>query len=185
MCSVAGCDRAHYGKGFCQMHYARNRRHGDPLTINGTPPGSTSKWLREVALKWNSDDCLPYPFATGSHGYGEARIDGEVVCAHVFVCESVHGTKPSPDHEVAHDCKMKICVNGLHLRWDTRLGNMRDKFRDGTIVRGEEHPIAKLDEKSVLAIRTDTRPQPQIAESYGISRTNVSAIKTRRSWAWL
>ena len=31
ICSVEGCDRKHFGKSFCQMHYQRWRTHGDPL----------------------------------------------------------------------------------------------------------------------------------------------------------
>lgn len=185
MCSVSECGRPHYGNGFCQMHYARNRRHGDPLTTLRAASGTTAKWLREVALKWDSDECLLYPFAIASSGYGEANIDGRLVNAHVFVCEQTHGEKPSPKHETAHDCRSKSCVNGRHVRWDTRLGNMRDKFRDGTIVRGVDIPSSRLTEREVVAIRADTRAQSMIAETYGISRANVSAIKTRRSWAWL
>jgi hypothetical protein len=30
-CSVEGCDRKHYGNGWCQMHNRRAREHGDPL----------------------------------------------------------------------------------------------------------------------------------------------------------
>ncbi len=33
MCSVEGCDRAAKVKGLCQMHYMRQRRHGDPATV--------------------------------------------------------------------------------------------------------------------------------------------------------
>jgi hypothetical protein len=33
-CSVEGCDRKHYGRSFCQHHFDRNKRYGDPL---GTP----------------------------------------------------------------------------------------------------------------------------------------------------
>ena len=31
MCSVKGCGKPHYGRGWCNAHYTRWRRHGDPL----------------------------------------------------------------------------------------------------------------------------------------------------------
>lgn len=30
-CSVAGCERDHYARGLCGMHYKRVLRHGDPM----------------------------------------------------------------------------------------------------------------------------------------------------------
>ena len=33
MCSIEGCDRPATAKGLCQMHYMRQRRHGDPATV--------------------------------------------------------------------------------------------------------------------------------------------------------
>lgn len=30
-CSIGGCEKPHYGKGWCQAHWHRNRRYGDPL----------------------------------------------------------------------------------------------------------------------------------------------------------
>ncbi len=30
-CSVDGCDRRYRARGFCDLHYQRWRRHGDPL----------------------------------------------------------------------------------------------------------------------------------------------------------
>jgi len=33
ICSVDGCQNVHKGRGFCQKHYARLKKHGDPLHI--------------------------------------------------------------------------------------------------------------------------------------------------------
>jgi hypothetical protein len=30
-CEIEGCDRKHYGRGWCQMHHSRWAEHGDPL----------------------------------------------------------------------------------------------------------------------------------------------------------
>ena len=32
-CLISGCEKERYCKGFCQMHYVRYRRHGDPTFI--------------------------------------------------------------------------------------------------------------------------------------------------------
>lgn len=37
-CSVEGCDKVHDAKGFCNMHYSRWRRHGNPLMLSHNSP---------------------------------------------------------------------------------------------------------------------------------------------------
>jgi hypothetical protein len=32
-CSVAGCDRTHFCRSFCRLHFERWKRHGDPLAL--------------------------------------------------------------------------------------------------------------------------------------------------------
>src|SRR5688572_22785655 len=31
VCDIEGCDNNHFGRGYCEKHYNRWRRHGDPL----------------------------------------------------------------------------------------------------------------------------------------------------------
>ena len=38
-CSVIGCDEKHNAKGYCTMHYARWKEHGNPLIVQKTPAG--------------------------------------------------------------------------------------------------------------------------------------------------
>jgi hypothetical protein len=40
LCSIAGCSKATVGRGFCDTHYRRFRRYGDPLKISRLAPGT-------------------------------------------------------------------------------------------------------------------------------------------------
>jgi predicted DNA-binding protein YlxM (UPF0122 family) len=48
--------------------------------------------------------------------------------------------------------------------------------------RGEDVPISKLTEDQVLEILKDERSHRVIAEEYGVSRSNISAIKSGERW---
>lgn len=54
--------------------------------------------------------------------------------------------------------------------------------RDEDVLRGQNHPRAKLTEQDVLAIRADTRTQERIGQDYGLTQSSVQSIKARRTW---
>ena len=82
-------------------------------------------------------------------------------------------------------CHNPLCVNPRHLREATRAENVADMQVDGTSYRGERNHMSKLAEADVRAIRADTRPQRTIATQYGLTPSQVSRIKGRKTWAWL
>lgn len=72
-CSISGCGNKHYGKGLCFKHYARLRRHGDPLKgtkefhgMTGTPEHET--WRRMIAR-------CTYPSSSRWERYGGRGIE--------------------------------------------------------------------------------------------------------------
>jgi hypothetical protein len=38
LCSIPGCGKPHRSRGFCDMHYQRFRRNGDPLKVSRIRP---------------------------------------------------------------------------------------------------------------------------------------------------
>jgi len=54
------------------------------------------------------------------------------------------------------------------------------------ILRGEKHPNAKLTEEQVKEIRklkyTGRWTDQQLADEFGVKRTTIEAIMSRRSW---
>ena len=184
LCSVDGCNKKLYAKGFCKAHYARFQRHGDPLK-GRTPYGEPLKFLEDAIKQASPDACVIWPYALDKDGYGVSRKDGKTIGAHRLALILFTGI--SHDHlEAAHGpCHNPLCINPLHLRWATRKENNADRHRDGTHNMGERHALARLTEPEVLEILSDKRIQREIAADYGVAQQQISRIKAGRRCAHL
>lgn len=133
-CSVEGCDRAHYGKGLCNTHYQRLRKHGHPLSggIFRGPTGEIDGFLA-AALASDTVDCITWPFSCDDYGYGKMNRNGRTQHVHVYVTKMKRGPKP-PRHDACHSCGNghMACVNWRHLDWGTRKKNVHDSIEHGT-----------------------------------------------------
>lgn len=186
VCSIEGCGKAVRKRGWCAAHYTRFLRYGDPLG-GSTRKGEASAFLESTVFSFEGNECLIWPFSTNSGGYGKVWHDGKTRDVHRIVCEREHGPPPTPRHQAAHSCgKGHLgCVNRKHLEWKTPRENEADKFIHGTSARGGRNAAAKLTESQVLEIRASVKPERELAEEFGISKAQVSAIRTRKKWAWL
>lgn len=179
-CSVEGCDRKRSARGLCQKHYARLLRHGDASVVEAAPSPARDWLLAHVDHV--GEDCLPWPFARLSNGYGALRG----TTASRAMCGLAHGPAPTREHEAAHSCGKghEACVNPRHLRWATPLENARDQEMHGTVVWGEAAPNAKLTEKAVLLMRRlgANYSATEIGEAFGVSRQTAGDVIARRRW---
>ena len=186
-CPVEGCGKPQKKKGFCDKHYRRWKAHGDPLG-GGTPPGEPLKYLQNVVLPYRGDDCLMWPYARNSNGYGNISIERSWHRVSRLACEEEHGPPPTIKHEAAHSCGNGHlgCVTRKHLSWKTSLENKADALAHGTVARGKRLPQTKLTETEVRAIRKlRGEPQKKVALKFGVSQSRVSMIQNRVDWAWL
>lgn len=184
ICSIDGCGKPHYGRGWCSAHYQRWRLHGGPAEGNASR-GATQEFIRKAA-DYTGTDCLLWPYGR-SNGYGNMVHNGQRIRAHRLVLQLATG-EPGDGLDAAHTpgigCQ-RLCVNPGHLRWATNAENHADMLIDDTTTRGERSSSARLTESDVLAIREDPRLHREIAADYGVVRSNISTIKARRSWSWL
>lgn len=96
---------------------------------------------------------------------------------------------PNPHNksEVNHINGIKTDFNIDNLEWVTRSENQLHAFRTGLnkphIHKGSLNPSSKLNEIDIINIRNDKRLHRIIAESYGISRYNITNIKNHKRWA--
>ena len=224
VCGVAGCGKAVYCRGWCEPHYQRWKKHGDPLggkfyakpggicavegcckgaeragmcrshhhrkVRYGDPRGGSTSLgapcdFLEAAIGSETDECIPWPFGTRGGGYGSVYIDGRSRLVHRVVCERVHGDAPTQEHEAAHSCNNRPCINPRHLRWATPTENAADKIAHGTLMVGEANPMHKLSIGEVQAIREQGGPLRVAADEFGVSITTVHRIRRRESWTWL
>lgn len=184
-CSVEGCHRLSINiRGMCGAHYSRMRRYGDPK-VGRCLNGARGKFL-SVALAFNGDGCLFWPFPRGKAGYATIWKDGRMVKVSRVICAEVNGPPPSQSHGALHSCGNGHlgCVAKKHLRWGTQAENNMDSEIHGTRVRGEKHPLAVLTEVDVLTIRSLTKSatQASVAKQFGIGDGHINAIVHRKIW---
>ena len=182
-CSIEGCGKPARSRGWCSAHHSRWSRHGDPLA-GGTPNGEPERYLREVVLAYEGDDCLIWPYGK-SKGYG--RLNGKAVSN--LVCEEINGPPSTPDHEAAHSCGKGhlACVTKGHLSWKTHAENQADRLTHGTHNRGTRHGAAVLTEDKVREIRRlkPGKTDKEVSVLAGVSPSSVSHVVTRQCWAWV
>ena len=134
-CSIDGCGRRHYGHGWCQMHWRRWYKHGDPLAVVGN-----SKPLEDRLQRMIDRDSLPgcwlWTGSINADGYGHVRVDQRTLGAHRASYELWIGPIPAGfqlDH-VCHTvdkhcsggngCLHRRCVNPAHLEPVTNHENL-------------------------------------------------------------
>ncbi len=187
LCSIPECGKPVRTKGYCNAHYLRLWRHGDPLGGNAHP-GEPLRFIHEVAIHHVGDECLTWPYAK-TKGYGSLQVDGKSTLSHRYLCELVYGAPPTPKHEAAHLCGKghEGCIAPGHLEWKTPTANHADKLIHGTHNRGERCAMTKLTETDVQEIITlkEIETQSKIAKRFGVGRQTISAIHRGVSWSWL
>jgi predicted DNA-binding protein (UPF0251 family) len=155
------------------------------------------------------DDCWPWKARANNRGYGVlragSRTDGSrrQVYAHRVVLEEQLGRTLLPGMCALHTCDSGHlgCCNPLHLFEGTKGNNNRDRSAKGRnatgdrngsrtqperLLRGENHPSAKLRIDDVLAIRAEyaskNTSQEQLARRYNVDQATISSILKRRTW---
>ena len=186
-CTIEGCGQTHEAHGWCSFHYLRWRKFGNPLREPGEP--DSHRFLREVVLSFDGDECLPWPGYRDPNGYGRITIKRKNMMVHRFVCEVVHGKPPTSKHHAAHSCGKghEGCCNPRHLSWKTAKENYQDQIDHGTAARGKKYPHCRLTEDDVRRIRdlAGSLTQKEIAQRFNVDRSHVCDIINRKRWTWL
>lgn len=121
-CTVAGCSLVSFGHGFCQMHYARWKKSGDPGPAGKLSDRSPSVRFAAKTVR-DENGCVVWIGGLGSGGYGKFYVDGAMVLAHRWAWENAHGRPVPKGLDLDHLCRNRACVNPDHLEPVTRRVN--------------------------------------------------------------
>ena len=181
ICTIEDCGKPVCAKGLCSAHYWLMRKYGGPLA-GATPHGALLAYLHDIVLPYEGSDCLIWPFGLSGNGYVVVKIDQRYRSVHRFICEQKHGPAPTEQHQSAHSCGIRACVNPQHLQWKTPSENQMDRAIHGTSNRGERHGNSKLTKANIRAIREAQGTQREIAARFGVHQVTVSKIKLGKLW---
>ena len=195
-CAITDCPTKAICRGWCQKHYTRWKRTGDPdkvIHAYREPPHlvrpKRDRWEERVD---KSGDCWLWTGAKTSHGYGQLRTGnpGRVEMAHRLAWDFYRGPIPT-GMNVLHRCDNPPCVNPDHLMVGSQSVNALDMVAKGRQRGGfgeYRHSGGagwKLNSEIVLEIRRRAEggeSYASISRSFDLTAAMVSRIVRRLSW---
>lgn len=132
-----------------------------------------------------TDGCWEWIGSLSESGYGTTFSFGNGKDRpHRISYRMIHG--PIPDGMcVCHKCDNRKCCKPDHLFLGSIRDNNEDMKNKNRHAYGENNGCAKLTKYDVVAIRADRRLGTDVASSYEVSASNVSMIKSRKTWRHL
>lgn len=179
ICKVDGCNGLVMCKEFCQKHYYRFRKNGDPNKVLSEPN-------KKIAFEIDENGCFNCTsHSTNSGGYPEIQRKGKHIVLSRFIYMEMFGKIPD-GHVIRHKCDNRRCINPEHLISGTPRENSRDMVERDRSMYGSRSKSAKLTEEQVLEIkrllRDTTLTKREIAKGYSVARTTVTAINRGETW---
>lgn len=165
------CERRVYGHKFCQLHYQRWKKTGDPLGMLGKKGMTAAErfWSR-VDTSDGPDACWPWTGFRNDQGYGLVCSNGKPDRrAHRIAYELANGPIPE-GHDVLHQCDNPPCCNPKCLHTGTHDENMAEMVQ-------RKRRTRKFTDEVMIAVLESHEPHRVIAERYGMSRSYIALIK--------
>ncbi len=131
ICSIEHCEKVVHARTWCQGHYKRWTKYGDPLLyklMRGDDEARFWAFVDKEAAAGPNGKCWGWKGCL-SRGYGQIWIAGKMVLAHRYVFFLTHGYWPKPVGR--HSCDVPTCCNPDHIVEGTQLDNIRDKMKRG------------------------------------------------------
>lgn len=183
LCVEDGCEREHYGRGWCRFHYQRaylaGRLEDRPRELV-RPTATLDERLRHFGWTVTRHGCWEWNGGRNATGYGQLAVGaGRPWLASRAAYTAWVG--PIPDGQVVcHTCDNPPCINPSHLFAGRRRDNNRDMADKRRSSNGERRPQHKLKDVQVAEIRRayirGGPTQRALAKQYGVSQQLISHL---------
>lgn len=120
VCEIKGCDKPTVARGWCDGHYTRYKRHGDPTFYKWSLGYTFERFFDQVNLDGPVSSlgtpCWVWLGRKNSKGYGLFKAKDWNSNAHGWIYRELVGPVPE-DKELDHfACDRRECVNPSHMR---------------------------------------------------------------------
>lgn len=132
--------------------------------------------FKHIDMTAGRSACWPWTGKVAANGRPYFTVDGKKRLAYDIVRELVTGKPLEPGKMNRHTCDNKICCNYTHIIVGTHEENMTD------MKERERHGLTHHAVRAIRRALEAGQTQQAIAELFGVSRENISAIATGRTY---
>ena len=140
-CSIVDCGKPVKARGWCDAHYMRWQRHGDPLAARAYRQLGMSLqdvFDREIDRSVPNGKCLEAVCTTANDGYPRVGYNGKSVKLSRVAVALKENLPLGGDWKALHSCDNRACINPKCLRSGTTQDNA-----DDMVSRGRQKPAGK------------------------------------------
>lgn len=166
------CSGKHYARGYCQKHYVRLLRHGDPNHFILNRCESKIGRVENMIATITESGCWIWMGRVKENGYGILSFKNKVHHAHRFSYEAYIGAVPD-GLCVLHKCDVRCCVNPDHLFVGTHQDNMDDMVSK----KRHNHKVTEDMVGSLMVGRERYgKTYQELADEHGVSNSTVCKV---------